>query len=592
MTRFLIVLAFLLGLIEPVYGQATVKQSGNVTQGHAAAWVSPGVIRDAGPAAQGFLNTLGITGSGPVFCINSGPTTGAYNQFCLGATQGGGGTISLFGINGASGGLTINVNGSQITFPFIVPATGILGPNSTATGNTMCWNNTVGTLASDCGFGDARSWGGTSGGSANAQTLTISNYSGTVAGTAIRFKAGFTNTASTNLNINSAGAILIEKQTVGGLVQLTAGDIVVGQVYSAVFDGSVWQLIGAAVTNLQIQSFTAAHVVATTECNQFQVYSGGFFGITLNSPATYPTGCQVTLQNADVGRGKYLSIAGVGSIRFPPNTTVTFTNNGSAWIQSPQNLFWDASTFTFYFAVAGSDNVTVADCLSSLSPCATAQAIIDMSAAFATTSTGGYNIQFNCDAHYVQGVFIARTGQKIINFIGNPGSPQNCIFDGSNGTNVFDVQDGAQVTIDGFQVGFPIGSGKAFNGRQLVILDVSNIFFANNTGGVNVNATDLASVNVFSPTLGGNSVAFIGADANSAVTINGTITVPALVNANIGILYDAVTANIQGTPVYSISGTITGQQFACGDNAVISIGAAYPAALTAGSSNTGCQHTP
>ena len=38
--------------------------------------------------------------------------SGPYNEFCLGATQSGGGTISLFNRNGATGNINFAVNGS------------------------------------------------------------------------------------------------------------------------------------------------------------------------------------------------------------------------------------------------------------------------------------------------------------------------------------------------------------------------------------------------------------------------------------------------------------------------------------------------
>ena len=100
----------------PAAAQVPIIQSGNVTPGHALAWITSGVAGDAGSAAAGNLTSLGITASGPSFCINSGPTiingvAQPYNQFCFGDT-GTGGTISFYNYNGATGTLNYNLNGT------------------------------------------------------------------------------------------------------------------------------------------------------------------------------------------------------------------------------------------------------------------------------------------------------------------------------------------------------------------------------------------------------------------------------------------------------------------------------------------------
>ena len=79
----------------------------------------------------------------------------------------------------------------------------------------------------------------TSGGSANAQTLAIdSQYVAHRAGDSIKFTAGFTNTGAATFNINSIGALAIQKQ---GLA-LTGGEIVKGEIIEVVYDGAVFQL--------------------------------------------------------------------------------------------------------------------------------------------------------------------------------------------------------------------------------------------------------------------------------------------------------------------------------------------------------------
>lgn len=80
----------------------------------------------------------------------------------------------------------------------------------------------------------------TSGGAANVQTLTIdAQYNAYVTGDIIKFKAGFTNTAATTLNINTIGAIAVQKDGMA----LTGGEIIVGRLIKVFYDGTNFQLI-------------------------------------------------------------------------------------------------------------------------------------------------------------------------------------------------------------------------------------------------------------------------------------------------------------------------------------------------------------
>jgi hypothetical protein len=131
------------------WAQAPVKQSGTVTPGHATSWTTNGVVQDAGTAANGKLSSLGITASGPSFCINSAAITSAgWQQFCFGVTTANGGAISVqnFGTALAKP-FTVTVNGTPYQFPFSL--SGILGPITSTSGDIAVWNNSIGTLLSD-----------------------------------------------------------------------------------------------------------------------------------------------------------------------------------------------------------------------------------------------------------------------------------------------------------------------------------------------------------------------------------------------------------------------------------------------------------
>lgn len=88
-------------------------------------------------------------------------------------------------------------------------------------------------------------WGGTSGGSANAQTATLSPaLTQYTTGQRVIFKAGFTNTSTATLNPNGLGA----KNIFAANAALTGGEIVTNQIYEAVYDGTQFQLVTPIAT--------------------------------------------------------------------------------------------------------------------------------------------------------------------------------------------------------------------------------------------------------------------------------------------------------------------------------------------------------
>lgn len=88
--------------------------------------------------------------------------------------------------------------------------------------------------------------GGTSGGTANAQTVTISTptgFSQTLDYTVI-FIAGLTNTGPLTLNVNAQSvAPNFYVPTPGGPQPMTGGEIIAGQLVVATFDGTEWVMV-------------------------------------------------------------------------------------------------------------------------------------------------------------------------------------------------------------------------------------------------------------------------------------------------------------------------------------------------------------
>ena len=143
--------------------------------------------------------------------------------------------------------------------------------------------------------------GGTSTGSANAQAVTTTPFALTSL-SRVCFLAGYTNTGSLQLNVNSAGAVNVEQRTQAGLALLVGGEVHVGMVTCVEWDGTQWELDTFA---------TNASLVAAD-----QSLSGGA-NVTSDNLGTFSTG---TL-TVDCGARplQYLVNAGTFTIAAPSN---------------------------------------------------------------------------------------------------------------------------------------------------------------------------------------------------------------------------------------------------------------------------------
>ncbi len=115
----------------------------------------------------------------------------------------------------------------------------------------------------------------TSGGSANAQTLTTSPVTTSyVAGQKFRFIAGFTNTAAVTLNVNSLG---VKNIYMGNGSTVTAGgEIVVGRSYDVQYDGTQFRLSSSDGASSVSWTPTIAAVAPMTISAQGLQYSKYF----------------------------------------------------------------------------------------------------------------------------------------------------------------------------------------------------------------------------------------------------------------------------------------------------------------------------
>lgn len=112
-------------------------------------------------------------------------------------------------------------------------------------------DNTVWTkYTSDTSSASNLGWGGTSGGTANAQTLSVSTFT-QVDGQTLYFIAGTTNTSSMTLNVNSSGAAAVVKTNGSTTSFLTGFEVVAGSVVGVTYVAATGQF--QLITNPSVQ---------------------------------------------------------------------------------------------------------------------------------------------------------------------------------------------------------------------------------------------------------------------------------------------------------------------------------------------------
>lgn len=165
-----------------------------------------------------------------------------------------GGCLVLDGDTANTGAATVNVNGLGAK-SILNRAVGALS-NNDITANapiTICYDGTQYIIQGD---------GGGTGGSSTLTVCAAASGSTTVytcagsptlgsyaAGTVAVFIPDLTNTGTSSINIDTLGAKIMYKVTMSGYTALVANDLVAGFPYFIVYDGTVFNLIGAAPYN-------------------------------------------------------------------------------------------------------------------------------------------------------------------------------------------------------------------------------------------------------------------------------------------------------------------------------------------------------
>jgi len=84
-------------------------------------------------------------------------------------------------------------------------------------------------------------YGGSTGGSGNAYTATMTFLTTVATGTRLLLKANHSSTGAATLNVNAAGAVAIVRSN--GTTAITTDDIVSGDFFEVAYDGTSWVLL-------------------------------------------------------------------------------------------------------------------------------------------------------------------------------------------------------------------------------------------------------------------------------------------------------------------------------------------------------------
>lgn len=142
-------------------------------------------------------------------------------------------------------------------------------------------------------FADQATWAGTSGGTGNAQSVSVANAGALsdLLGVAIRFSPGNSNTSAATLAVSGLAATAIRKPSPTGLVALAGGELIAGVPVTVLYNGTYFVIISGVpqpISTRQVLTSGSGTYTRPTNVRQIKVRmaaGGGGGGSTLTANA-------------------------------------------------------------------------------------------------------------------------------------------------------------------------------------------------------------------------------------------------------------------------------------------------------------------
>lgn len=409
--------------------------------------------------------------------------------------------------------------------------------NAAAAGanNDITSLNALSTPISPAAGGSTIYVGGISTGTANAQVTAVLVPSGfsLVTGKSVIFQAGFTNLGPATLNANGTGiANLFVNEPWSGPAALVGGEIQLGQLYWAVYDGAEYIVMNPSpIQATRTVTGGTPSVINKDDHGKLILGGGAFYTLNLAAPASYTDpNFWVDVVNNDT-RAKLMSVSGVGIFYLYPTQIKRFFISSSVWAWTPAFERWKKGGAQLFADVTNGNDGN--DCLGS----GTGNACQHICTAITRMYTDIDNQNAAPTINVAGGIYTESCAE-----IGQPTGVNvfNIAFTGTatwkpNGTspNLF-VQDGAEAILNGTNLTLTNLGGSsgvaALAVHQTAVLDVTSGFtigtysggtyFQCDHGGGNLNLPATWTIN---GTVGNGIL--LGGGCTSTWAGGGTVTV-------------------------------------------------------------------
>jgi hypothetical protein len=461
------------------------------------------------------------------------------------------------------------------------------------------------------GVQDGRWLYGTDTGAVNALVAKVTPVPSVLTlGMTVHIKVAATNTGASTLNLNGLGTVAIHR---AGGAALSAGDLLIGQVASLVYDGSFWQTanyLGTAGANTNnFNNVNMPYALDTSTSSNTITVSP-----TPAMPGTISAGQVLIVKLANPITGATtIACSGVTGSPFP---VISFTGQpltyGAAGTNEMLWMLYDGTNFQivnppqplqqnltiFVSASIGLDTLdgSQATVSGTKGPLRHIQAAVNKAFNYSPTQFA-ITIQV-ADGTYAESVITPSIPGPAIIVNGNNATPSNVVVSGGGSTSTFLVTGPNTMTVQNLKASNAVVNTAAFgasgSGATLITSNtvsgaVSTWVFLSNGG---------ASVQIGSHAFSGNcSYAFACYRAGTMslvpsanYTISASITLSAFVNCNSnGVLEVPAT----GVPTFTNPGNVTGLKYQAYLNGVINTqgaGVNYFPGNSAGTTATGAQY--